>query len=91
LNKKNYNALSQKFHILSYYDEHGTMVLYDYSVSLTQNTTITNSGVKFTPTFFNDNIWKRLYIIAIYKPPKMQVSHINSILKKIIKKSLHIV
>jgi hypothetical protein len=40
LNSKIYNALSQKFHILSCYDEHGTMVFYDDNVSLTKNTTI---------------------------------------------------
>jgi hypothetical protein len=36
LNSKFYNVLSQKFHILSCYDEHGTMVLYDDNVSLTK-------------------------------------------------------
>jgi hypothetical protein len=56
LNSKFYNVLSQKFHILSSYDEHNTMVLYDDNVSLTKNTTITNFGVEFITTLFNDNI-----------------------------------
>jgi hypothetical protein len=55
LNSKNYNALSQKFHILSCYDEHGTMVLYDDNVSLIESTTITNSTVEFITALFNDN------------------------------------
>ncbi len=88
LNSKIYNALSQKFHILSCYDEHGTMVLYyDDNVSLTKSTTITNYDVKFITTLFNDNTWEALYIIAIYKPPKMQVPHFNSILENIVPKT----
>jgi hypothetical protein len=35
---------------------------------------------------FNDNTWETLYIILIYKPPKMQVPHFNYILKNIIQK-----
>jgi hypothetical protein len=31
---------------------------------------------------------KKLYVIAIYKPPKMQMSHFNSILKNIVQKLL---
>ncbi len=58
------------------------MVFYDDNVSLTKNTTITNSGAKFIITFFNDNTQEVLYIIAIYKPPKIQVSHFNSILER---------
>jgi hypothetical protein len=84
LNSKIYNVLSQKFHILSCYDEHGTMVLYDDNVSLIEITTITNSSVEFITTFFNDNTQEGLYVITIYKPLKMQVSHFNSILENII-------
>jgi hypothetical protein len=70
------------------YNEHGTMVLYDDNVSLTKNTIITNFNAEFITTFFNDNTWKALYIIAIYKPPKMQVSHFNYILENNIQKML---
>jgi len=70
LNSKNYNVLSQKFHILSRYDEHGTAILYyDDNVSLIENTTITNFGAEFITTLFNVNTREALYIIAIYKPP----------------------
>jgi hypothetical protein len=62
------------------------MVLYDDNVSLIENTTITNSSAKFITTLFNDNAQETLYIIAIYKPPKMQVSHLNFIFKSIIQK-----
>jgi hypothetical protein len=51
-----------------------------------KNTTITNSSTKFIITLFNDNTRETLHIIAIYKPPKMQLSHLNSILKNIIQK-----
>jgi hypothetical protein len=63
-----------------------TMVLYDDNVSLTKTTTITNSGAKLIITVFNDNTQKTLYIITIYKLPKIQVSHFNSILESIVQK-----
>jgi hypothetical protein len=69
LNSKIYNALSQKFQILSC--EPDTMVFYDDNVSLIEITTITNYGVKFITALFNDNTREALYIIAMYKPPKM--------------------
>jgi hypothetical protein len=62
------------------------MVIYDDNMSLTKNTTITNFGAKFITTLFNNNTRQTLYIIAIYKPPKMQVSHFNSIVENIIQK-----
>jgi hypothetical protein len=46
------------------------MLLYDDNVSLIESTTITNFGVEFIITFFNDNTQEALYIIAIYKPLK---------------------
>jgi hypothetical protein len=51
-------------------------------------TIITNSGAKFITVFFNDNTYIYIYIniIAIYKPPKMQVSHFNYIVKNIVQK-----
>jgi hypothetical protein len=85
LNSKIYNVLSQKFHILSCYDEHGIMVLYDDDESLIESATITNYGKIFT-ILLNDNTREALYIIAIYKPPTMQVSHFNSILESIVPK-----
>jgi hypothetical protein len=55
LNSKIYNVSSQKFHVLSCYDEHGTMALYDDNVLLTKNTIITNNSVEFIIAFFSDN------------------------------------
>ncbi len=66
--------------------ELGIMIFYDDNVLLTKNTKITNSSAEFITTLFNDNTWEALYIITIYKPPKMQVSHFNSILKNIVQK-----
>ncbi len=51
LNLEIYNVLSQKFHVLSCYDEHGIIVLYDENMSLTKNMTITYSSVEFITTF----------------------------------------
>jgi hypothetical protein len=62
------------------------MVFYDNNVSLIENTTIINSCVEFITTLFNNNTRETLYIIAIYRPPKMQVSNFNYILKNIIQK-----
>jgi len=58
-------------------------IYYD-NVSLKKSTTITNFGVKLITTLFDDNTWKTLYIITIYKLPKTQVSHFNSILEIIV-------
>ncbi len=85
MNSKVYNVLSQKFHVW-YYDEHNTMIFCGDNMSLTKNATITNSSVEFITTLFNDNTWETLYIIPIYKPPKMQVTIFNYILKNIIQK-----
>jgi len=49
------------------------MIFYDDNVSLIEITTITNYGVKFITALFNDNTREALYIIAMNKPPKMQV------------------
>jgi hypothetical protein len=90
LNLEIYNVLSQKFHVLSTYDEHGTMVLYDDIVSLIENTTITNFGVELITTF-NDNTEETLYISIMHKPLKMQVSHFQIYIKNIIQKYVPIV
>lgn len=57
----------QKFNVLSCYDKHEIMILYDNNVSLTQ-TTIRNFGVEFIIAHFNENTQESLYIVAIYKP-----------------------
>jgi hypothetical protein len=62
------------------------MVLYDDNVSLIENTTITNFDAEFITACFNDNTQETIYITAIYKPPKMRVSHCNSILENITQK-----
>jgi hypothetical protein len=62
------------------------MVLFDDNVSLTKNTTITNSSVEFITVLFSDNTWEALYIIVMYKLPKMQVSHFNFILENSVQK-----
>jgi hypothetical protein len=54
LNWKIYNVLSYKFHVLSSYDEHDIIVLFDDNVSLIENTTFTNSGVEFITMHFDN-------------------------------------
>jgi len=62
------------------------MILYDDNVSFTDITTIIHSGVEFITTFFNNNTHDALYLIAEYKPPKMQLSCFNSMLETFIHK-----
>ncbi len=58
------------FYILSCYNDHGTMIFYNVVMFLSHTFSITNSGVGFIIIFFNENPWKELYIITIYKPPQ---------------------
>ncbi len=70
-NQETYNVISQKFNILSCYDQHGTMMFYDNTMFLSQTTSTTNLGVEFMIiASFDKNMWEVIYIIAVYKPPK---------------------
>jgi hypothetical protein len=88
MNSNIYNILSQKVIILSCYDQHGIMLLYDNNVSLTQLTTIMNSSAEFITAHFNNNTQELLYKIANYKPPKMHTLYFCCILESIIHKML---
>ncbi len=70
-NKKLYLVINKKSNIVSCYDEHGTMVLYDEMVTLTQTNSLTNVNAKFIIAFFNNKTQETLYLIVVYKPPKM--------------------
>ncbi len=61
------------------------MILYDEMVTLTQTNLLTNVGVEFIIALFNNNTQEALYLIAVYKPLKMQVNYFCCILKTIIK------
>jgi hypothetical protein len=54
-NQKAYNVISQKFNILSCYDQHGTIMFYDNIMVLSQTTSTTNLGVEFITILFNKN------------------------------------
>ncbi len=69
INSKFYTILWQEFQILSCYDEHGTIILYDDNVS-SIDTTMTHSKTEFNTAFFNNNTHDSLYVIMVYKPPK---------------------
>ncbi len=64
-NQKAYNVISQKFNILSCYDQHGTIMFYDNIMVLSQTTSTTNLGVEFITILFNKNTWEALYIITV--------------------------
>jgi hypothetical protein len=65
MNSNIYNVLSQRFHILSCYDQHGIMLFYDINGSLTQIKIITNSCIEFDAfpsSLINSNVsmeWKQ--------------------------------
>jgi hypothetical protein len=56
-------------------------MFYDNIMVLSQTTSTTNLGVEFIITSFNKNMWEALYIITVYKPPKMKIIYFNSILE----------
>ncbi len=70
--------LNNKFNILYCCNQHGIMIFYNEMVSLS-NTSIKDSKIEFIVTTFNENTWKAIHVIAIYKPPKKQVSYFISI------------
>ncbi len=72
-NKEIKQVLLDKFDILSCYDEHGTMVLYDNIVFLLRTTNITNNSAEFIIILFNKNTCEAINIIVIYKPPRTQI------------------
>jgi len=47
------------------------MIFYNVEMSLSYTFSITNSGVEFIIIIFNENPWKKLYMITIYKSPQM--------------------
>lgn len=55
---------------------------------MTQTNLLTNVGVEFITTLFNDNTQEPLYLIGVYKPPKMQINNFCYILETIIKQML---
>jgi hypothetical protein len=65
---------------LSFYNEHGTMVFYDKMFILSNTTSTINVSTKFISTSFNQYTQEAIHVIAIYKPPKMQISYFISIL-----------
>jgi hypothetical protein len=61
------------------------MVLNDKMVTLTKKKLLTNSGFEFITTLLNHNTREALYLIAVYKPPKMHINNFCCILETIIK------
>ncbi len=52
---------------------------------MTQTNLLTNVGAKLIIALFNGNTQEPLYLIALYKPPKMQLNNFCYILETIIK------
>jgi hypothetical protein len=61
------------------------MMFYDNTLFLSQTTSTTNTSAEFIITSFNKNMQETLYIIVVYKPPKMKTIYSNSILETILK------
>jgi len=61
------------------------MMFYDNTMFLSQTTSTTNSSAEFITTSFNKNTRENIYIIVVYKPPKMKILYSNSILETILK------
>jgi hypothetical protein len=53
--KEIYNVISNKFKILSCYDKHNRMILYDTNMFLSHTFLKKNSSVEFLVGFFNEN------------------------------------
>ncbi len=79
-NQQIHDALANKFNILSCYDRHKTIILYEKIVFLLKSFVIRNQGAKFICTTFNKTTYEALHIITIYKPPKMTIQHFASTL-----------
>jgi len=75
-----YITPSNKFDILSSYNQHGIMIFYDKIVSLSKSFVMTNHGVEFFCTNFNKTTFEALHIIAIYKSLEIPIQHFNSTL-----------
>jgi hypothetical protein len=88
-NNEMYNAISNKFNILSCHDQHGTTIIYDDMVSLSNINLITNLGVKLILATFNKDKWEALHVIVVSKLPKMQANYLISILNNILQKNAY--
>lgn len=65
------------------------MIYYDEMVLLSNTISATNVDVKFIFATFNQNTWEVMHVITIYKPLKMHVSYLISILETILKNNSH--
>jgi hypothetical protein len=57
-NQETYYIISNKFKILSCYDQHGTMILYDKNMLLSHTFSKKNLSAEFLNGFFNKNTQK---------------------------------
>jgi hypothetical protein len=64
-----YTTILKKIHIISCYDQHGTMILYNRTMISSKSTSMTHSKTKLISTTFNENTRQAIHIITIYKPP----------------------
>jgi hypothetical protein len=60
---------NQKFSILSCYDGHGIIMLYDANNTLHTHETYKKHGIEIIATTFNIDIKRAIHVVAIYKPP----------------------
>ncbi len=83
-NKEIHNALLKKFRILCSYEQHGMIMLYDKTISISKWHSIIDHGATFICGTLNGNTHETLHIIIMnYKPPKMQIDYFISIQKQL--------
>ncbi len=64
-----YATISKKNHIISCYDQHKSVILYNKTMISSKSTTMTHSKTKLISTTFNKNTCQAIHIITIYKQP----------------------
>jgi len=59
--------INHKFSILSCYDDHGTIVIFDKNNTLNAHETHTKNGIEIITATFNLNTTRTIHVVAIYK------------------------
>jgi hypothetical protein len=63
-----------KYTSIEVYGSQGPMLLYDKTITLDSNESITSFRAKFIVATFNKNIFHVIHIIIVYKPPSLSLT-----------------
>ncbi len=69
-----------KFSILSCYDGHGTVMLYNPNNTLDTHEIHIQNGIEIIAATFNFNTWRTIHVV--YKPPTKCIENFLQLLKK---------